>query len=190
MAYIRWRFIVIAVAALLTLSWSISPSPGNVLQKLVLLSRNFRDGQTLSMQQVYTAAGGGNVSPELYWRAAPRAAKSFALIVYDPDARNGWWHWVQVDIPATAHELKSGVGNYGGAISAPLTTFSKNSFGSFGYDGPCPPIGDPPHHYVFTLYALDVPEIVVDPGESPLAVSNEIQSHAIAYATLTGRFGR
>ena len=27
-------------------------------------------------------------------------------------------------------------------------------FGKKGYGGPCPPVGDHPHHYIFTLYAL------------------------------------
>ncbi|RMF33889.1 MAG: hypothetical protein D6754_16145 [Alphaproteobacteria bacterium] len=32
------------------------------------------------------------------------------------------------------------------------------------HGGPCPPVGDPPHHYVFTLYALAVPDVVAAAG--------------------------
>ena len=31
--------------------------------------------------------------------------------------------------------------------------------GNGNYDGPCPPTGDKPHRYVFTLYALAVEDV-------------------------------
>ena len=32
---------------------------------------------------------------------------------------------------------------------------SRTDFGTDGYGGPCPPQGDKPHHYIFTVYAVD-----------------------------------
>jgi hypothetical protein len=32
------------------------------------------------------------------------------------------------------------------------------------YGGPCPPVGDKPHHYVFTLYALSVDDFYAAAG--------------------------
>ena len=35
----------------------------------------------------------------------------------------------------------------------------------YGYDGPCPPWNDSiPHHYLFTLYALDIEQCPVEEG--------------------------
>jgi len=156
-----------------------------------LHSRCFKDGQTIPNEQIYTVAGGKNVSPELSWKKAPKGAKSFALTVFDPDARQGkgWWHWIQVDIPATASELWYGDGNSSHAVKFGYP-FLKNSFGNLGYSGPCPPPRDSPHHYVFTLYALNVSSLSVKSDENPEAVSAEIGEHSIGTAVLTGRFGR
>jgi hypothetical protein len=32
------------------------------------------------------------------------------------------------------------------------------------YGGPCPPVGDRPHRYIFTLFALGVPDVVAAGG--------------------------
>ena len=32
------------------------------------------------------------------------------------------------------------------------------------YGGPCPPVGDTPHRYIFTLFALAVPSVQVAGG--------------------------
>jgi Raf kinase inhibitor-like YbhB/YbcL family protein len=157
-----------------------------------LRSKCFKEGATIPLEQVYTGAGGKNVSPELSWLGAPKGTLSFALTVFDPDAQHGkgWWHWVQVDIPQTASELWYGDGNSGSHVVKMHYPFFKNSFGDLGYSGPCPPPGDTPHHYVFTLYALNVPTVTLNPTESPAAASADIASHSVGSAVLTGRYGR
>src|SRR3989454_10602862 len=78
---------------------------------------------------------GANVSVPLSWRDAPRDAKSFALIVHDPDAPTGIWvHWVLYDLPATSHALGEGIPN-----QETLANGAKqgvNDFGKIGYVGP------------------------------------------------------
>ena len=39
-----------------------------------------------------------------------------------------------------------------------------NDWGRKGYGGPCPPVGHGPHRYVFTLYALAVPDLPAAAG--------------------------
>ncbi len=131
-------------------------------------------GDTFSNKFVLNGFGctGENVSPALAWTNPPDGTKSFALQVYDPDAPtgSGLWHWAVYDIPADATSLAQGAGN--NAASLPAGAFlGNNDFldtGATGangnYGGPCPPQGDQPHRYVFTLYALGVDKVEVAGG--------------------------
>jgi hypothetical protein len=57
----------------------------------------------------------------------------------------------------------------------------------FGYDGPCPPWNDAiVHHYVFTLFALDVERLPVDGKFTGPQVRDAMRSHVLAQATVTG----
>ena len=115
---------------------------------------------------------GQNVSPALTWSNAPAGTKSFAIQVHDPDAPtgSGFWHWAVYNIPASATRLDRGAGN--SATSLPAGAFGGNTDfldtgatgGNGNYGGPCPPAGDEPHRYVFTLYALGVDKIEVAAG--------------------------
>jgi len=110
---------------------------------------------------------GDNVSPELAWKNPPAGTQSFALQVYDPDAPtgSGFWHWAVYNIPATATGLARGAGNspatlppgaYGGNTDF-MDTGVTGANGNYG--GPCPPVGDKPHRYIFTLFAVAVPSV-------------------------------
>ncbi len=126
---------------------------------------------------------GVNVSPELRWSDAPSSARSFALIVDDPDAPVGTFtHWVLFDIPAERSYLAEGEGKIGLA--------GKNDFGRAGYGGPCPPRGHGPHRYIFTLYALDVASLKLKAGPDRRQVAAALGSHILAQAKYTGRYER
>ncbi len=57
----------------------------------------------------------------------------------------------------------------------------------FGYDGPCPPWNDSiPHHYHFTLYALDVEGAPVDGEFRGDELLDAIDDHILDEARLTG----
>ena len=59
----------------------------------------------------------------------------------------------------------------------------------YGYDGPCPPWNDSiVHHYVFTLYALDVPRSPVDGRFRGSDVIAAIARHVLESARLTGTY--
>jgi Raf kinase inhibitor-like YbhB/YbcL family protein len=129
----------------------------------VLTSPNVAEGKVMAAEQILNGFGcmGGNISPNLKWSGAPANTKSFALTMYDPDAPtgSGWWHWVVVDIPATATELTKGWGTSGTSQLAGGRQ-TRTVFGQPGYGGPCPPPGAP-HRYIFTLYALDIDKMPV-----------------------------
>jgi len=63
-------------------------------------------------------------------------------------------------------------------------------YGTPGYGGPCPPEGDKPHRYVFTLYALKVEKIDVPKGATASLVGFMVNANAIAKASVTGMYGR
>ncbi|EKF73053.1 hypothetical protein A11A3_15642 [Alcanivorax hongdengensis A-11-3] len=56
----------------------------------------------------------------------------------------------------------------------------------FGYDGPCPPWNDSiVHHYIFTVYALDVDKLEVGDDLSGAAIVKAMQGHVLDQASLT-----
>ena len=110
---------------------------------------------------------GGNISPELVWRHVPAGTQSLALTVHDPDAPtgSGFWHWAVYNLPPTLTGLPQGAGNALVTLPPPAVA-GMNDFHDTGvtganglYGGPCPPTGDAPHRYVFTLYAIAVPDV-------------------------------
>lgn len=146
-----------------------------------LSSLNFVTGASMPR---WTAHGdqrcpGEDRSPELRWGRVPAGTRSLALILYDTDAR--WYHWVAYDLPPSLRGLSAGV-------ALPASEQGVNSFGEQRYGGPCPPPG-PPHHYVFTLYALSTRAIGgVRPLDGPAALA-QMRGHVIASARLVGRYG-
>lgn len=110
---------------------------------------------------------GGNVSPALVWQNVPPGTKSLALQVFDPDAPTGagFWHWTVYNLPPTLTALPQGAGNAAAKLPAPayggatdyLDTGATGGNGNYG--GPCPPVADKPHRYIFTLYALAVDDL-------------------------------
>lgn len=56
--------------------------------------------------------------------------------------------------------------------------------------GACPPQGDKPHRYIFTLFSLDVPRLDLDEKAGPALVGYMLNQHAIAKAALISYYGR
>jgi phosphatidylethanolamine-binding protein (PEBP) family uncharacterized protein len=59
-----------------------------------------------------------------------------------------------------------------------------------GFGGACPPVGDKPHRYIFTVIALDTEKIDQTAQAQPELVGYFINSHAIAKASIMVYFGR
>ncbi len=130
---------------------------------------------------------GDDGSPQLTWKDAPAGAKSFALIMDDPDAPVGTWvHWVLFNLPGEAKELPEGVAKQQQLPDGSLQ--GHNDFRKIGYGGPCPPPGKP-HRYFFKLYALDA-KLDLKAGASKADVERAMKGHVIGEAELIGRYGR
>ncbi|MGE5515533.1 MAG: kinase inhibitor [Bacteroidota bacterium] len=156
-----------------------------------LTSPDIADGKPMAERYVFAGFGctGDNVSPALAWSDAPAGSKSFAVTAYDPDAPtgSGWWHWVVFNVPTATRALPAGAGA-GGALPAGAVQ-SRTDFGTPGYGGPCPPAGAP-HRYVFTVHALDVDSLPLDPQASAAMVGFMVNAHSLGHASLTALYGR
>lgn len=160
---------------------------------LTLSSPQFVNGGTLPLEQVGNSGGctGGNVSPELDWSGVPAGTVSLVLTTYDPDAPtgSGLWHWVNYNIPASATSLPKGAGTPGSAALPAGTTVINNDPGVAGYSGACPPVGDAPHRYVFTLYALSKALTFPD-GTRPPILGFNLNGAVLAKTSIYATYGR
>jgi Raf kinase inhibitor-like YbhB/YbcL family protein len=160
-----------------------------------LTSPDIKPGGTIAAAHLFNGFGctGQNISPALEWTGAPKDAKSFAVLVHDPDAPTGgagWWHWVVYDIPAGTTKLAQGAGKADASALPAGGASGVTDFGTPGYGGPCPPAGDKPHRYIFTVYALKVDKIDVAKGATASLIGFMVNANAIGKASFTGMYGR
>jgi Raf kinase inhibitor-like YbhB/YbcL family protein len=122
--------------------------------------------------------------------------------------RVDFFHWVLVDLPpsvtsvaagefsssvtprgkpgpAAPHGSRQGVNDYTGWFAS-----DPEMSGEYrGYDGPCPPWNDElPHHYVFTVFALDVPKLAVEGSFGGADVRKAMEGRMLAKASITGLY--
>ena len=122
--------------------------------------------------------------------------------------RVDFFHWVLVDLPlevrsiaageycdavtpkgkggpGTRHGARHGVNDY----TAWFAGDHDMEGDYYGYDGPCPPWNDSiVHHYVFTVYALDVAELPLTGRFGGEDARREIGRHSLASASITGTY--
>lgn len=165
-----------------------------IAQQFELSSPTIKPDSTLTQEQVFNGFGcaGQNLSPALQWTAGPADTKSYALTVYDPDAPtgSGWWHWVVYNIPAGTTELQAGAGDVSGQKLPAGALQGRTDFGTQAFGGACPPEGDKPHHYIFTVYALKIEKIEVPADSTAAMIGFMINANAVGKASFTATFGR
>ncbi len=125
--------------------------------------------------------------------------------------RVDFYHWVMVDLDPATVEIQAGAFSNGVSVRGKAGPVVPNNpegmrhgvndytlwFASdkdmsgdyYGYDGPCPPWNDSiVHHYVFTLYALDVAKCDVSGAFKAADVLAAIKGHVLAEASITGLY--
>lgn len=162
---------------------------------MTLSSNSFADGDYLGQDHILSEAygfgcAGGNKSPHLAWSGGPDGTKSFAVTCYDPDAPtgSGFWHWVVVNIPPDVTELALGAGDPGAGTLPAGALQTRTDFGAPGYGGPCPPQGDHPHRYIFTVFAVGEETLQVDADTSAAVVGFMLHFNTLEKATLMGLY--
>ena len=135
---------------------------------------------------------GENRSPVLKWSGAPKDTKSFAVTVYDPDAPtgSGWWHWSVVNIPANVTELPADAGAAGGASLPKGASQVRTDYGVAAWGGVCPPEGDKPHRYIFTVHALKTDRLEIPADATAALAGFNINANSIGKASFTATYGR
>ncbi|SOC03314.1 YbhB/YbcL family Raf kinase inhibitor-like protein [Rhodobacter maris] len=175
-----------ALAALLALS--ALPAAA----EMVLTSPDISEGKTIGEDFIFDGFGctGPNLSPALSWSGAPEGTNSFILTVYDPDAPtgSGFWHWSLFDLPASTTALPRGIGT---AAALPAGAMAaRNDYSQNAWGGPCPPQGDKPHRYIFTVYAMPQEKLGIDETASGAVVGFFAHAAALDHASLTAIYGR
>jgi len=159
-----------------------------------LTSPTIAPGAMLSAAQVFNGFGctGKNQSPALKWTAGPKGTKSYAITVYDPDAPtgSGWWHWLVYNIPANVTEVAAGTGDPSGKMLPAGAVQGRSDYGTQAFGGACPPQGDPPHRYIFTVYALKIDKIEVATDASAALIGFMINANTLARDSFTSKYGR
>ena len=180
------KFLIAAIIVLLS-----SPA---MATELSLKSAEISDGTGASSTMEYNAGAchGENRSPELSWSGEPDTTQSFVVSMFDPDAPypGGWLHWMVLNIPADTHVLRSGAGGDNAASLPEGVVQLKNSYGTQGYGGPCPPRGDKPHRYEITLYAMPQGSTNVPVGQTAQDTVAWLKSNALASSQITLTYQR
>ncbi|KGF78340.1 PEBP family protein [Massilia sp. JS1662] len=130
------------------------------------------------------------VSPPLSWTAVPNA-KSYAVIVEDPDAKpvTPFVHWLAWNLPGTLASLPEGVQEQPRLTEPEGVLQGRTTRGTIGWTGPRPPVGDPPHHYHFQVYALDT-MLTVPWGADRDTLLDAMKGHVLAKGELIGTYAQ
>ncbi|WP_188681429.1 YbhB/YbcL family Raf kinase inhibitor-like protein [Thermogymnomonas acidicola] len=134
----------------------------------------------------YTCRG-QDINPQVKWVDPPQSAKSFVLVMEDPDAPRGTFvHWVLYNIPQGISEVPEGLQKEEHLPNGWVQ--GKNDFGRTGYGGPCPP-GRSTHRYFVYLYAVNrMPDL--QPGLLKAQVMKEIERYIVKQVSFMFRFGQ
>jgi Raf kinase inhibitor-like YbhB/YbcL family protein len=95
-----------------------------------------------------------------------------------------------VNIPPTTTELALDAGNPGAPKLPAGALQTRADVGKPGYIGPCPPVNDHPHRYIFTVFAVSQDKLPVEAGTSAAIVGFNLHFNTLAKATLMGLFKR
>jgi Raf kinase inhibitor-like YbhB/YbcL family protein len=168
------------------------PNPNAPAGRFRVVAPDLSSQGRITLSHVYNGMGctGQNISPALQWYNPPAGTKSYAVTAYDPDAPtgSGWWHWVMYNIPAGTTALPAGAGN--GRNAPRGSAQGQTDFGTKGYGGPCPPVGDRPHHYQFTVFALKVDRLDLPGNATAAMVGFNLNANKLGTARVNALYAR
>jgi Raf kinase inhibitor-like YbhB/YbcL family protein len=154
---------------------------------LTLAPVGFRDGG--SVPEEFTCDGRG-ISPAFEFSDVPPETETLALVVLDPDATGGTFvHWLLWNVPGDRRRLPTDIPRNAELDSLGGARQGRNGAGEVGYVGPCPPTGDDPHRYRFTLYAVDR-TLDAEPGAGRGRLDAALSETVLGTSTVAARYSR
>lgn len=155
-----------------------------------LSSTSFKDGTLLPKKMAGNNKAnpncvGENVSPEPSWKNPPAGTVSYALIMTDPEGRNGLGvdHWHAYGIPASVTSFAEGETS----VASPKYIGGVGTAKQDHYMGPCTPPGAP-HHYTFVIVATDLDTKALPPGLTRLELLEKLNGYVKGAAGMVGLF--
>ncbi len=143
---------------------------------MIVESPVFSNSSTIPKK--YTCKG-QNINPPLVIKDIPDDTEALAIVLDDPDAPAGiFTHWLIWNIEVSQTRIPESA-KFKGAVEG------KNSSGSVGYTGPCPPSGT--HRYFFKVYALSE-KLGLNSQTSIERVKEELDAKKVDEAVLIGSF--
>jgi Raf kinase inhibitor-like YbhB/YbcL family protein len=94
------------------------------------------------------------------------------------------------NLPANTTGLPAAAGDASGKNLPAGAVQGRTDFGSTGFGGACPPPGDKPHRYQFTVYALKVEQLALPADATAAFVGYNILANSLGKAQFTARYGR
>jgi Raf kinase inhibitor-like YbhB/YbcL family protein len=181
------------------MSWAIAATAGMFLLggaadaagPFTLTSSALKDGRPMATKHAGANKAnpncvGQNVSPQLSWSNAPEGTKSYALLMLDPEGRNGLGvvHWLAYNIPASVTSFAEG------ETSKPSEKYTggKGTAGQSIYLGPCPPANTTYHHYTFIMMATDLDPKTLPEGLTRDELLAKLDGHVKASSGLVSLF--
>jgi hypothetical protein len=67
---------------------------------------------------------------------------------------------------------------------------TRTDFGQPGYGGPCPPAGDHPHRYLFTVFAVGEESLQATADTSAAVIGFQLNFKTLAKAVIMGLYKR
>lgn len=154
--------------------------------QMIVQSPAFSHGSSIPDRYAVTAA---DISPPLTWNGVPTGSQDLVLVVEDYDVP-----LFSPMVHAIAYHLGDGLVE--GALPNredkgldPSVRLGRNGLGYERYDGPAPPPGHGPHHYVFQLFALDI-SLAFEKAPSRSEMEEVMRGHVLSFGIFTGTFER
>jgi len=178
-------FRVLSLVASILMAWPVAARA----DAFVVTSPDVQDDGLAPVSGAQPACGGGaNTSLPLEWSGAPASTKSFVIVLTDVDnwARAGLGtHWIAYGIPANVTSVPAGFGSQkDGHVSG--VNFANQA----GFRGYCPPKGEAPHHYVYTVFATDLAPDALPPGLNREALTAALKGHILIGSSVIVRYAQ
>ena len=151
-------------------------------------SLSYLNGGVIPKRYACSELGGFNYSPQFSWNNAPLKTNKYAIIMDDEvspcgTGMNACKHWSLFNIPSTISSLNE---NFNPATISGVVE-GKNYFGTYDYEGPCPPSS---HRYKTTIYALsdEMPQVPMFSTMTRSQFRSTYQSYILETSTIEGIF--